>query len=105
MKAPPPPVSAKEAKLTVHRASAACRAVRIRWTTLRASLSNVLDLANGPQNQSIGELTAELWIAERVLAEAAAGWRRELAEREALPVADRWNLVDMERWASAQPLV
>jgi hypothetical protein len=98
----PPPASARDAKLTVRHASAACRAVRIRWTTLRDSLINVLDLANGSQKQLIGELTAELWIAERVLAEAAAGWRKVLAERETLPIADRWNLVDMERWASAQ---
>lgn len=105
MKAPPPLYSAMDAKLTVRRASVACRAVRIRWTTLRNSLINVLAIGDDAQKQAIGELTVELWIAERALEEAAAGWRRALAEREALPVADRWNLVEMERWASAQPLV
>ena len=105
MKAPQPPASATAARLAVKRASAACRAVRIRWNALRSDTINVLDIGHEPRALAIGDLTAELWAAEHALAEAAAGWRQVLAEREALPVAERWNLIDMERWASAQALV
>lgn len=105
MKAPQPPSAALAAKMAVRRASAACRAVRVRWNTLRSETISVLDLGHEPRALAIGDLTADLWAAEHALAEAAAGWRQVLAERDALPVAERWNLVDMERWASAQPLV
>lgn len=94
-----------EARLAVKRASAACRAVRIRWNALRTETINVLDLGHEPREHAIGELTAQMWAAEHVLAEAASGWRQALAEREALPVAERWSLVAMEHWASAQALV
>lgn len=94
-----------EARLAVKRASAACRAVRIRWNALRTETINVLDLGHEPREHAIGELTAQLWAAEHALAEAASGWRQALAERESLPVAERWNLVAMEHWASAQALV
>lgn len=105
MKAPQPPASATAARLAVKRASAACRAVRIRWNALRSDTINVLDLGHEPRTLAISDLTADLWVAELALAEAAAEWRRVLAKRDALPVAERWNLIDMERWASTQALV
>ena len=89
----------------VRGASEACRVVRIRWNALRTETINVLDLGHEPREHAIGELTAELWAAEQALAEAASGWRQVLAERDALPVAERWSLIAMEHWASAQAMV
>jgi len=96
---------ARAAKMLLRQRSAACRAIRKRWYELRAATSAGVEIGHEPQLLAIGDLTAELWAAETALSEAAAGWRAVLATRESVPPAERWNLIEMERWAAAQPLV
>jgi hypothetical protein len=43
-----------------------------------------------------------MWDADAELLTAAEKWREVLAERNAMPVADRWDLAALERWAVAQ---
>lgn len=43
-----------------------------------------------------------MWATERTLAQWAERWREVLAAREAMPVAERWNLAALEKWARAQ---
>lgn len=96
---------ARAVKLALRRAAFACREVRKRWTALRASVLQQIVAGQQAALDDIGALTLELWAAEVAQADAAKQWRAVLAEREALPTSARWNLVDMERWASKQPLV
>jgi hypothetical protein len=106
VKAPEVSGVVREVKMSVRRASHTCREVRKRWTALRAKTVDQI-VATGQQAdlEAIGALTLELWAAEAAQAEAAKQWRAVLAEREALPTAERWNLVEMERWAAKQLVV
>lgn len=99
----PEEVRAREVKLALRRSALACRVVRLRWYELRNRAKAEMAVTR-PVPQSllalIGQRTAELWAAEAELADAATAWRDALARREALPVAERWNLVKMERWVA-----
>lgn len=55
-----------------------------------------------PEAWDIQAVTVEMWAAERALAQWAERWREILAAREAMPVAERWNLAALEKWAQAQ---
>ena len=96
---------ARVVKRQLRRASTFLREVRKRWYELRDTTKAGLDIGHEPKVMQIGDLTAELWAAEADLADAAAAWRDALARRQALPVAERWDLAKMERWAAAQPEV
>lgn len=99
------PVEARAARLAMRHASHRAREARKCWNDVRAATIAGMDIGHEPRELEIGAATVALWTCEVEQAEAAAAWRAALAAREALPVAARWNLVDMERWASSQPLV
>lgn len=96
---------ARVVKRQLRRAGTFLREVRRRWYELRDATKAGLDIGHEPKVMQIGDLTAELWAAEADLADAAAAWRDALARRQALPVAERWDLAKMERWAAVQPEV
>lgn len=96
---------ARRVKLVLRKYAHACRETRKRWLALREKTRIAIQIGAGADFELVAQLTTELWTAEQNLADAAVLWRENLAAREALPVAERWNLVDMERWAQAQPLV
>lgn len=106
------PPEVKAAKLELRRLGAEEREVRKRWTDARAGAMTTAastglrvdcytasDLVAG----HVGVVTIALWAAEQAREQAAARWRLILAQREAMPVADRWNLADLEAWASWSP--
>ncbi len=96
---------ARAVKLDLRRVAHHCREVRKRWTALRVETVEQILAGHEADLGRVGALTLELWAAEAAQEGAASRWRAVLAEREAMPTAERWNLVDMERWASKQPLV
>ena len=104
------PEHVRAAKVELRALGVAERKVRKRWYNLRASTKHTIDnfpdtfaAAREHWRASIGAVTMELWAAENARLEAAARWRVILAQREAMPVADRWNLADLEAWASWSP--
>ena len=98
MKAPAPP-EVCAVKMALRTADAQARYARKRWYAGReeyATRPNTISMV------AIGSLTTAMWTAETTLAAAATEWREVLATREALPVAERWNLAALEKWAQAQ---
>lgn len=93
----PPEVCA--VKMTLRTADAQARYARKRWYAWREKYATRPDTIS---MVAIGSLTTAMWTAEATLATAAAKWREVLATREAMPVAERWNLADLEKWARAQ---
>ena len=92
------PPEVKAAKLELRRLGAEERAVRKRLEAVRTGEgSEVLDVVE------VGDAVIALWAAEDARLAAAARWRLILAQRETMPVADRWNLADLEAWASWSP--
>lgn len=96
---PQPPPHVRAAKLALRAASKAAREARARWYTWREEYAKRPDTIS---MIAVGSLTAAMWTAEQTLAIEAANWRCVLAEREALPVAERWDLAALERWAQKQ---
>lgn len=82
--------------MTLRTVAKTTREVRLRWYALRAQPPSVTPPLD------IGATTSEMWAAERALAGQAARWREVLAARDALPVAERWSLAALEKWAQAQ---
>lgn len=122
MPKPLPPARARDAKSALRRAGKAAREATIAWTTLRdiykagnagdsqgdiitATLRFLMSKAATDEQaahaEAIGLYTLRMWNAEAALETAAARWREVLAERTAMPVADRWDLAALERWAAA----
>ena len=76
----------------------ACYA-RKRWYAWRKEYATRPDTIS---MVAIGSLTTAMWAAERTLSQWAERWRECLAARDAMPVAERWNLAALEKWAQAQ---
>ena len=105
------PEHVRAVKMELRALGVAEREVRKRWYELRTAAKHTAE--NFPETYaaaarehwraSIGAVTMELWAAEDARLEAAARWRLILAQREAMPVADRWNLADLEAWAAWSP--
>jgi len=51
---------------------------------------------------NLASTTIAMWSADLHLEAMAANWRAVLAERLALPTAERWDLAALQRWAAAQ---
>ena len=98
MSKPPPPSNAVAAKTALREASRVAREARKQWTEIR----DIYRCNMSPTTMDVGYVTRRMWAAENDLADRAARWRNILAERTALPVADRWDLAALERWAVAQ---
>lgn len=96
MSKPLPPEHVRQVKTALRRADKAARAARLEWTTLR-------DIHKaGVTPGGIVQATLRMWNTEADLEAAAAAWRLILAEHESMPVAERWDLAALERWAAAQ---
>lgn len=94
------PEQVRALKMTIRARSEALRLTRKEWTDLRAQF------AAAPASISHARLTAltlAMWCDEQDLAAAAEQWRACLAEREAMPVSERWDLAALQRWASWVP--
>ena len=97
-------------KLSMRQASRRARDARKEWYAVRAFFNKGTDWlavhSKGeyavPEAWDIQAVTVEMWAAERTLAQCAERWREVLAAREAMPVAERWNLAALEKWAQAQ---
>lgn len=98
MPKPPPPASAVAAKADLREASRVAREARKQWTQMRDIYRDNMT----PTTTDVGYATRRMWAAEKDLAVSAARWRNILDERTAMPVADRWDLAALERWAVAQ---
>ena len=94
-----PPVHVRDAKIALRRASKAARSARIEWTNLRDRYKADHWCVD---DDDIAPATIKMWRAEAGLDRAAARWREVLDERAAMPVAERWDLAALERWAVAQ---
>lgn len=98
MPKPLPPARARDAKSALRRAGKAAREATIAWTTLR----DIYKAGNAGDSQGdIITATLRMWTAERELEIAVEWWGVILAERAAMPVAERWDLAALERWAVA----
>jgi hypothetical protein len=93
-------VKARAAKMALRAADRAAREARKAWTAERAAARGQHWGREDPEK--IGDLTYAMWSAEAHLAACAAAWRVVLAEREAMPVAGRWSLMGLDKWARAQ---
>ena len=98
MTKPSPPPRAVAAKTALREASRVAREARKQWTAVR----DTYRFNRSPTTLDVGYFTRRMWAAENDLADHAARWRNILAERAAMPVADRWDLAALERWAVAQ---
>ncbi len=97
---PPAPPEVCAVKMTLRIADAQARYARKRWYAWREEYATRPDTVS---MTAIGSLTTAMWTAEAALAAAATEWRNVLAERAAaMPVAERWNLAALEKWAQAQ---
>lgn len=99
----PPEVCA--VKLALRQASHSARDARKAWYAAKVvcALAEAVHLTHSDlEAGDIGITTIKMWAAERALAQWAERWREVLAAREALPVAERWNLAALEKWAQAQ---
>lgn len=109
MKAPAPP-EVCAVKLALRRMSRRTRDARKEWYAVRDFFNKGTDwLAEHgkgeyavPEAWDIQAVTVEMWACERSLAQWAERWREVRDAREALPVAERWSLADLEKWARAQ---
>jgi hypothetical protein len=91
------------AKMAMRAADRSAREARKEWTRLRGSLAaEAVDVATAVDMEVVGRVTLNMWRAEAQFAACAATWRDVLAEREAMPVADRWSLAGLDKWARAQ---
>jgi hypothetical protein len=97
MPKPPPPPRAVESKSTLREASRVAREARKQWTEMRS----IYRCNRTPTTMDVGYATRRMWAAENDLADRAATWRNILDERKSLPVAERWDLAALERWAVA----
>jgi len=98
MPKPLPPTRAREAKAALRRASKAAREATIAWTALRDRYKRDHWCVD---DDDICPATIAMWNADKQLESCTARWREVLAERAAMPVADRWDLAALERWAVA----
>jgi hypothetical protein len=103
-----PPVSpalarARASKLAMRAADRMAREARKAWTGLRGSLAaEPAIVSTMTDKEVVGRLTLAMWSAEVRFAACVDAWRLALSEREAMPVADRWSLVGLDKWARAQ---
>ena len=102
---PPAPDHVREVKTALRRAFKAAQEARKEWTGLRYLMSKATADEQAMHAEAIGLYTLRMWAAENDLADHAVCWREVLAERAAMPVADRWDLAALERWAVAQDKV
>jgi hypothetical protein len=95
---------ARAAKLAMRAADRAARQARKTWTGARTMAGQIA--AEGEVTIqveiNVGAITLAMWSAEAQFAACVAAWRDVLAEREAMPVADRWSLAGLDKWARAQ---
>ena len=101
MPKPPPPDHAREAKMTLRKHARWAANARRDWTEVRAEHSAAFTV-NAQADAQVGHVTRVMWSAEANLRGSVIKWREVLDERAALPVADRWDLAALERWAVAQ---
>lgn len=100
-KSPPAPDHVREVKTALRRAFKVAQDARKELTGLRFLMSKATTDEQAAHAEAIGLYTLRMWNAEAALETAAARWREVLAERTAMPVADRWDLAALERWAAA----
>lgn len=104
MSKPPPLEHARAVKLRLRAASKKATEARACWRSARDTAFEIIKndgaLARWPCVESV--TLRSMWAAEHALAAVAEEWRQCLAERAAMPVADRWDLAALERWAVAQ---
>jgi hypothetical protein len=100
---------ARAAKMALRAADRAAREARLEWTTVRAAATRneatipvAFGAAAGSWQVTAGVATLAMWSAEARFAACVATWRVVLAERESMPVADRWSLAGLDKWARAQ---
>ena len=98
MKAPAPP-EVCAVKMALRTADAQACYARKRWYAWRKEYATRPDTIS---MVAIGSLTTAMWTADAALTTAATEWRKVLAAREEMPVAERWNLAALEKWAQAQ---
>lgn len=96
-----PPIHAREAKAALRRASKAAQEARKEWTGLRLLMAKATAGEQAMHAEAIGTYTLRMWNAEAALETAVARWSDVLGERAAMPVAERWDLAALERWAVA----
>lgn len=101
-KSPPAPDHVREVKTALRSAFKAAQEARKEWTGLRFLMEKAKQEERVMHTEAIGVYTLRMWADEHALDIAAARWRDVLAERAALPVADRWDIAALERWAVAQ---
>ena len=94
---------ARAVKLRLRAASKDATEARKEWTGLRFLMAKAEhEETRAMHAEAIGIYTLRMWAADERLAAIAEEWRACLAARAAMPVADRWDLAALERWAVAQ---
>lgn len=99
---PPAPPDVCEVKLTLRRLDREAREARKHWYAAREDTASVAGVWSRQLKAAVADLTERMWAAERALAAGAQRWREVLAARESMPVAERWSLADLEKWARPQ---
>ena len=102
MAEPTPLEHARAVKLRLRAASKKATEARKAWTSCRSSALEILrhfsELDAATREDTL-RTTLAMWTAEDELSDAAEQWRQCLADRAAMPKAERWNLAGVERWA------
>lgn len=102
MPKPPPPDSAREVKMTLRKHARWAANARRDWTEVRAEHNSATFTVNAQADAQVGHVTRVMWAAEVNFWDSVIRWREVLEERAAMPVAERWDLAALERWAAAQ---
>ena len=103
MPEPTPLEHARAVKLRLRAASKKATEARKLWTSARVQYGHPEShFAPGIMRAMIGQMTICMWDADAELAAIAEEWRQCLADRAAMPVAERWDLAALERWDVAQ---
>ena len=89
-------------KLRLRAASKKTAEARKNWVSARTQCIDANYWTSTTMRDVVSDLTMDMWAAEHALAAIAEEWRACLAARAAMPVADRWDLAALERWAAAQ---
>lgn len=87
----------------MRRSSRVARDARKDWYVARRDTHLTTGEWPWQLKSAVADITEAMWAAERVLSQWAERWREVLAAREAMLVAERWNLAELEKWAQAQP--
>lgn len=94
------PENVREVKMLLRRLSAECREARKRYYELRERWRVTPDDEYACSAGHVANVVEGMWAAEYRLDRAAAHWRAIKDAREAMPVAERWSLRDLEAWAA-----